>query len=92
MTSLPAKRDLMVLGIETSCDETAVAIVGGDRRVHANVVLSQIADHQPYGGVVPEIAARAHLAHLDGLIRRALADAGVGFDDVHAVAAAPGRG
>ncbi|MED5517344.1 MAG: tRNA (adenosine(37)-N6)-threonylcarbamoyltransferase complex transferase subunit TsaD, partial [Pseudomonadota bacterium] len=69
---------MMVLGIETSCDETAVAIVGGDRRVHANVVLSQIADHQPYGGVVPEIAARAHLAHLDGLIRRALTDAGVG--------------
>ncbi|MEE3106441.1 MAG: tRNA (adenosine(37)-N6)-threonylcarbamoyltransferase complex transferase subunit TsaD, partial [Pseudomonadota bacterium] len=83
---------MMVLGIETSCDETAVAIVGGDRRVHANVVLSQIADHQPFGGVVPEIAARAHLAHLDGLIRRALTDAGVGFDDVHAVAATAGPG
>ena len=92
MTSSPAKRDLMVLGIETSCDETAVAIVGGDRRVHANVVLSQIADHQPYGGVVPEIAARAHLAHLDGLLRRALTEAGVGFDDVHAVAATAGPG
>ena len=61
-----------VLGIETSCDETAVAVVaadGGRAEVRANLVQSQLSEHAPYGGVVPEIAARAHLDHLDRLIR-----------------------
>ena len=83
---------MIVLGIETSCDETAAAVVRDDRTILSNVVLSQIADHAPYGGVVPEIAARAHLDHLDGLIRRAMDDAGLDFGDLSAVAATGGPG
>ena len=83
---------MLVLGIETSCDETAAAIVDDQRRVRASLVLSQTALHGPYGGVVPEIAARAHLEHLDPLIARALAEAGVGFADLDAVAATGGPG
>jgi N6-L-threonylcarbamoyladenine synthase len=84
---------MLVLGIETSCDETAAAVVSDDApRIRANLVLSQLAEHRPYGGVVPEIAARAHLDHLDGLIARALGEAGVGFDDLDAVAATGGPG
>ena len=84
---------MLVLGIETSCDETAVAVVSDERpRIRSNLVLSQLAEHRPYGGVVPEIAARAHLDHLDGLIVRALAEAGVGFDALDAVAATGGPG
>ncbi|MDA8870370.1 tRNA (adenosine(37)-N6)-threonylcarbamoyltransferase complex transferase subunit TsaD, partial [Rhizobiaceae bacterium] len=55
----------LVLGIETSCDETAAAIVRGDGTIMGERIASQIAEHAPYGGVVPEIAARAHLTHLD---------------------------
>ncbi|MCH7863735.1 MAG: tRNA (adenosine(37)-N6)-threonylcarbamoyltransferase complex transferase subunit TsaD [Proteobacteria bacterium] len=83
---------MIVLGIETSCDETAAAVVTGDRQILANEVLSQIEDHRPFGGIVPEVAARAHLEHLDGLIDRALAKAGVGFGDLDAVAATGGPG
>ena len=82
----------IVLGIESSCDETAAAIVDGDRGVRANVVLSQIEEHAPYGGVVPEIAARAHVEHLDRLIAQALTEADIGFDDLDAVAATAGPG
>ena len=67
---------MIVLGIETSCDETAAALVNDEREILANIVLSQLADHAPYGGVVPEIAARAHLDHLDRLIGEALERAG----------------
>jgi N6-L-threonylcarbamoyladenine synthase len=84
-----------ILGIETSCDETGVAIVAaGDARpeIRANLVQSQLAEHAPYGGVVPEIAARAHLDHLDRLIRGALDEAGLGFDELDGVAAAAGPG
>ncbi|WP_029009451.1 tRNA (adenosine(37)-N6)-threonylcarbamoyltransferase complex transferase subunit TsaD [Azospirillum halopraeferens] len=83
---------MIVLGIETSCDETAAAVVTDAREIRADVVLSQIADHTPYGGVVPEVAARAHLDHLDGLIRRALDEAGVGLDELDGVAATGGPG
>jgi N6-L-threonylcarbamoyladenine synthase len=83
---------MIVLGIETSCDETAAAVVDETRRVRANVVLSQIAEHRPYGGIVPEIAARAHLDSLDGVIARAMAEAGVGFDALDGVAATGGPG
>ncbi len=93
------KRDSVtrtVLGIETSCDETAAAIVRrhGDGRgeILANVVFSQIAEHAPYGGVVPEIAARAHVEHLDGLILRALDEARLGWGDLDGVAATAGPG
>lgn len=83
---------MIVLGIETSCDETAAAIVSDAREIRADVVLSQLDDHTPYGGVVPEIAARAHLEHLDGLIRRALDESGLGLGDIDAVAATGGPG
>jgi tRNA N6-adenosine threonylcarbamoyltransferase len=86
------KKPSLVLGLETSCDETAAAVVSGDGRILSNIVLSQIADHRPYGGVVPEIAARAHVEHLDGLIARALEDANVGFGDLSAIAATAGPG
>src|SRR6185437_9209487 len=84
---------LTVLGIETSCDETAVAIVGErGTRIRANLVQSQLAEHAPYGGVVPEIAARAHLDHVDALVRRALDEAGLGLGDVDGIAASAGPG
>jgi len=84
---------LTVLGIETSCDETAVAVVCDRPQPHirANLIRSQL-EHAPYGGVVPEIAARAHLEHIDDLVRRALAEAGITIDGVDAVAAAAGPG
>src|SRR5215472_4382671 len=84
-----------ILGIETSCDETAVAVVsdhGGRATIRANLVQSQLVEHAPYGGVVPEIAARAHLDHLDTLIRQALDTADYGFGDLDGVAAAAGPG
>jgi N6-L-threonylcarbamoyladenine synthase len=85
---------LTVLGIETSCDETAVAVVCDTPRpaIRANLIHSQIAEHAPYGGVVPEIAARAHLAHIEGLVRRAMAEAAIGFDGLDGIAAASGPG
>src|SRR3954453_18185413 len=83
---------MIVLGIETSCDETAVAVVDGERRLRAERVLSQLAEHRPYGGVVPEIAARSHLDHLDGLITRTLHEAKLGFADLSARAATGGPG
>lgn len=86
-----------ILGIETSCDETAAAIVRGSasRRegaILSNVVFSQIEDHAIYGGVVPEIAARAHVEKLDAIIQRALAEASVSWDDIDAIAATSGPG
>src|ERR1700722_2605088 len=83
---------LLMLGIETSCDETAAAVVDSDRHILSNVVHSQIAAHTPYGGVVPEIAARAHLEYLDAVIGRALADAGVGLGEIDGIAATGGPG
>lgn len=83
---------MIVLGIETSCDETAAAVVDDGRRILANVVLSQLDEHRPYGGVVPEIAARSHLEHLDAIIARALREAGIGFAELDAVAATGGPG
>src|SRR6266566_5463465 len=85
---------LTVLGIESSCDETAAAVVSADPhpRIRANLIHAQLAEHAPYGGVVPEIAARAHLDHIDGLIDRALAEAGIGLDRIDGVAAAAGPG
>lgn len=87
---------MRVLGIETTCDETAAAVIerrpDGSGRILSNIVHSQIADHAPYGGVVPEIAARAHIDLLDGIIRRAMAEADTGFAELSAVAAAAGPG
>ncbi len=83
---------MLMLGIETSCDETAAAVVDGARQIRANLVLSQLDEHRPYGGVVPEIAARSHLDHIDRLIARALDEAGIGFGELDGVAATAGPG
>jgi N6-L-threonylcarbamoyladenine synthase len=85
-----------ILGIETSCDETAAAVIArdGEGRGHilSNVVLSQLKDHAPYGGVVPEIAARAHVNHLDRLVAQAMAEAGLRYTELDGVAATAGPG
>ncbi len=83
---------MRVLGIETSCDETAAAVVTGQREILADVVLSQLAEHRPFGGIVPEIAARAHHEHVDRLVAEAMRRAGIGFADLDAVAATGGPG
>jgi N6-L-threonylcarbamoyladenine synthase len=82
----------LILGLETSCDETAVALVDSGRRIRAERILSQISEHKAFGGVVPEIAARAHLDHLDRLIGETMAEAGVAYGDLAAVAATAGPG
>jgi N6-L-threonylcarbamoyladenine synthase len=81
-----------ILGIESSCDETASAVLDADGRVLAEAVLSQEREHAPYGGVVPEIAARAHLAFLPDQVRTVMARAGMGFHDLGGVAATAGPG
>ena len=87
---------MTVLGIETSCDETAAAVVrradDGHVEVLSSVVASQIAEHAPYGGVVPEIAARAHVEVIDAIVARAMDEAGVGYGDLTGVAATAGPG
>jgi len=89
-------RNFTVLGLETSCDETAAAVVRGAApgpgEILSNVVLSQLEDHAPYGGVVPEIAARAHIEALDRLVEEALAQAKLDLKDLDAVAATAGPG
>src|ERR1700735_4652853 len=86
----------LVLGIETTCDETAAAVVerssDGTATILSNIVRSQIEEHAIYGGVVPEIAARAHIDLLDGIVDSAMKDAGIGFAQLSAVAAAAGPG
>jgi len=87
--------DIVALGLETSCDETAAAVVrlrDGRAAVLSSIVSSQIADHQPYGGVVPEIAARGHAEVIDLLMVQALQTAGVGIGDLNLVAATAGPG
>ena len=96
-----AANTIYVLGLETSCDETAAAIVemplregrvDGTGRILSNQILSQIDTHAPYGGVVPELAARAHFSHLDRLIAAAFAEADCTLDDMDAIAATAGPG
>jgi tRNA N6-adenosine threonylcarbamoyltransferase len=81
-----------VLGIETSCDETAAAIVSADKQILAHKILSQIDDHSEYGGVVPEIAARQHISNLDHLIADVMEEGEMAFADLDAVAATTGPG
>jgi N6-L-threonylcarbamoyladenine synthase len=83
---------MIVLGIETSCDETSAAVVDGGRKVLSNVVASQDDVHAPYGGVVPELASRRHLEVLVPVVRRALDTAGMGLDDVEGIAVTYGPG
>lgn len=89
-------RDLVVLGLESSCDETAAAVVrrraDGSGEILSNVVFSQIEEHTAFGGVVPEIAARAHVEVMDGLVMAALSEAGISLADIDAVAATAGPG
>lgn len=82
----------IVLGIESSCDETAAALVDSDRRILAQRIASQDDEHRPYGGVVPEIAARAHAERLTPLIAATLTDAGMELSDLDAIAATAGPG
>ena len=89
-------RDWTVLGIETSCDETAASVVRGSApgpgTILSNIVFSQLDAHRPYGGVVPEIAARAHVERLDGIVEEALDGAGLKLGDLDAIAATSGPG
>ena len=82
---------MLVLGLETSCDETAAAVVDESYVVHSNIIFSQ-QDHAPYGGVVPELASRAHMRALVPVVRQALASAGIGWEEVDGVAATRGPG
>jgi N6-L-threonylcarbamoyladenine synthase len=82
----------MILGIETSCDETSVALLEKDGSVKTNLIASQIERHQPFGGVVPEIASREHLQHLFPLVSRALQDGGASWSDIEQIAVTAGPG
>jgi len=84
--------DGSILGIETSCDETAAAVVRSGEKVLSSVVSSQIATHQPYGGVVPELASREHLRAIVPVVRQALADAGHTYSSIDAIAVTQGPG
>ncbi|MBP5291182.1 MAG: tRNA (adenosine(37)-N6)-threonylcarbamoyltransferase complex transferase subunit TsaD [Lachnospiraceae bacterium] len=82
----------LILGIESSCDETAAAVVSDGRKILSNVVSSHVPIHTIYGGVVPELASRNHIMNINGVIRRSLSDAGVTLDDIDAVAVTCGPG
>jgi len=84
--------DACILGIESSCDETGAAVVRSGQRVLSNIVASQIATHQPYGGVVPELASREHLRAIVPVVRQALAEAGQTYQSVDAIAVTQGPG
>jgi N6-L-threonylcarbamoyladenine synthase len=82
----------LILAVESSCDETGIALVEGGRTIHSNVVASQVALHAASGGIVPEVAARAHLRWIVPVLDKAFADAGLGWSDVDAVAVTKGPG
>jgi N6-L-threonylcarbamoyladenine synthase len=82
----------IILGLESSCDDSAAALVSSDRRILAQAVVGQTAAHQPFGGIVPEIAARAHVEILPALIERVLGETGMAIGDVDAIAATAGPG
>lgn len=85
-------KDVFILGIESSCDETAAAVVKNGREVLSNIISSQIDIHTIYGGVVPEIASRLHIQNINGVIRLALKESGKTFDDIDAIAVTYGPG
>ena len=86
------EKDILILAIESSCDETAAAVVKNGRTVLSNVISSQIELHKLYGGVVPEIASRKHIEKINQVIEEALSDAGVTLDDLDAVGVTYGPG
>src|SRR5262249_58921437 len=90
--SCAAEAPVKILALETSCDETAAAVVEDGRRVLSSVVSTQTAIHAPYGGVVPELASRHHIESLCPVVEKAMADAGLGFSDLDAVAVTQGPG
>ncbi len=96
MTAASPTTDQLVLGVESSCDDTAAAVVrrlaDGERRILSNVTLAQFDRHAAYGGVVPEIAARAHVERIDGIIAQAIENSGHTFNDLTAIAATAGPG
>src|SRR3989449_5914265 len=83
---------MLVLGIETSCDETAAAIVRNGKEILSNVIYSQVKTHTPYGGVVPELASREHLLKIKPIVDQAFSDAGMTLDDIDGIAATSGPG
>jgi N6-L-threonylcarbamoyladenine synthase len=83
---------MLVLGIESSCDETAASVVEDGQRILSNVIHSQVKTHTPYGGVVPELASREHLAKIRGIVDKALEDSGKTLDDMDGIAATAGPG
>lgn len=91
-TNLSENKDLLVLGIESSCDETAASVIRGCRTVLSNVIYSQIDIHTVYGGVVPEIASRGHIEKINLVVKQALSEAGVGLKDLDAIAVTYGPG
>ena len=91
-TSVSGARGTVCLGIESSCDETSAAIVDSNKNILAHIIYSQIPEHQKYGGVVPELAARAHILAIDTVIRETLAHANMTIDDIDVVAATAGPG
>ena len=86
------KKDVLILAIESSCDETAAAVVKNGREVLSNIISSQIALHTLYGGVVPEIASRKHIEKINQVIEAALDEAGVTLDDIDAIGVTYGPG
>ena len=86
------KKDILILAIESSCDETSIAVVKNGREVLSNVISSQIDIHKLYGGVVPEIASRNHVVNIDGVLKESLNVAGVTLDDIDAIAVTYGAG
>lgn len=87
-----APRPVLCLGIESSCDETSAAIVDSDRNILSHIIYSQIPEHQKYGGVVPELAARAHILAIDKVIQQTLEKAGKSINDIDVIAATAGPG
>ena len=86
------KKDVLILGIESSCDETSIAVVKNGREVLSNVISSQIDIHKLYGGVVPEIASRNHVMNIDGVLNESLKQANVTIEDIDAIAVTYGAG
>ncbi|MFZ7133637.1 MAG: tRNA (adenosine(37)-N6)-threonylcarbamoyltransferase complex transferase subunit TsaD [Eubacteriales bacterium] len=85
-------KDIFILGIETSCDETSAGIVKNGREMLSNSIFSQIEIHQPYGGVVPEVASRNHIKQLDQIVHLAFKEAHLSFEDIHGIAVTVGPG
>ena len=91
-SNVHSERPTLCLGIESSCDETSAAIVDSDRNILSHIIYSQIPEHQKYGGVVPELAARAHILAIDEVIKQTLGKAGKTINDIDVIAATAGPG